>query len=33
VTQVLEILREELDTAMALCGAPTVEQVTRDLIA
>lgn len=30
--RVLELLRAELDLAMALCGAPTVAAVTRDLI-
>ncbi len=33
LTQVLEILRDEFDTAMALTGAPTVGAITRDLIA
>lgn len=33
VEHVLALLREELDLAMALCGAPTVEAMTRDLIA
>lgn len=32
VTRVLEMLRVELDRAMALCGCPTVESVTRDLV-
>jgi 4-hydroxymandelate oxidase len=30
---VLTLLRDELDNAMALCGCPTIEHVTRDLIA
>ena len=30
---VLSLLRAELDLAMALCGAPTVAAITRDLIA
>jgi isopentenyl diphosphate isomerase/L-lactate dehydrogenase-like FMN-dependent dehydrogenase len=29
---VLEILREELDLAMALCGCPDVRAITRDLV-
>jgi 4-hydroxymandelate oxidase len=32
VTQVLELLRDELDTALALCGCPTIGAVTRDLL-
>lgn len=32
VEHVLEILREELDLAMALCGTPSVEAITRDLV-
>jgi len=32
VARVLRILREELDLAMALAGAPTVADVTRDLV-
>jgi 4-hydroxymandelate oxidase len=32
VTQVLELLRAELDTALALCGCPTIGAVTRDLL-
>ena len=32
VAHVLEILGEELDRAMALCGAPTVADITRDLV-
>jgi 4-hydroxymandelate oxidase len=31
--QVLSILREELDNALALCGCPSIAHVTRDLIA
>ncbi|MGH7559477.1 MAG: alpha-hydroxy acid oxidase [Gemmatimonadales bacterium] len=30
---VLELLRAELDLAMALCGAPTLGAITRDLVA
>lgn len=30
--QVLAILRDELDLAMALCGAPTIAAITRDLV-
>jgi hypothetical protein len=30
---VLGLLRAELDLAMALCGAPTRADITRDLIA
>ena len=30
---VLELLRSELDLAMALCGTPTVDAITRDLLA
>jgi 4-hydroxymandelate oxidase len=33
VRRVLDILRNELDIAMAICGCPTIEQITRDLIA
>ena len=33
VTRVLNLLREELDNAMALCGCPTVAHITRNLIA
>jgi 4-hydroxymandelate oxidase len=33
VSRVLTLLREELDNAMALCGCPTVADITRDLIA
>jgi 4-hydroxymandelate oxidase len=33
LTRVLEILKDEFDTAMALTGAPTVGAITRDLIA
>jgi 4-hydroxymandelate oxidase len=32
VAQVLRMLRDELDLAMALAGAPTVADVTRDLV-
>ncbi len=32
VRQVLEILRGELDLAMALCGCASVDRITRDLI-
>lgn len=32
VHQVLDILRGELDLAMALCGTAAIEQVTRDLV-
>ncbi len=32
-TRVLNLLREELDNAMALCGCPTIGHITRDLIA
>jgi 4-hydroxymandelate oxidase len=31
-TRVLEILRTELDLAMALCGCPSVDDIGRDLI-
>lgn len=33
VEHMLSILREEIDLAMALCGCPDVEAITRDLIA
>jgi 4-hydroxymandelate oxidase len=33
VTRVLNLLREELDNAMALCGCPTIGHICRDLIA
>jgi 4-hydroxymandelate oxidase len=33
VTRVLNLLREELDNAMALCSSPTIGHLTRDLIA
>ncbi len=33
VRRVLRMLRDELDTAMALVGAPTVRAITRDLLA
>ena len=32
VTRVLDLLRCELDAAMALCGCPTVSAMTRDLV-
>ena len=32
VTRVLEILREELDCAMALCGCASVGDIRRDLL-
>jgi len=32
VAHVLDILREEIDRTMALCGAPTVADITRDLV-
>ena len=32
VAQVLEILRTELDLAMALCGCPSVDDIGRDLV-
>lgn len=32
VSQVLEILRDEIDSAMGLCGCTSVEEVSRDLI-
>lgn len=31
-THVLRLLRDELDLAMALAGAPTVAEITRDLV-
>ena len=31
--RVLELLRAEIDLAMALCGCPTVSDITRDLVA
>jgi 4-hydroxymandelate oxidase len=31
--RVLTLLRDELDNAMALCGCPTIDHITRDLIA
>jgi len=31
-SHVLDILRDEFDLAMALCGCTTVEQISRDLI-
>jgi 4-hydroxymandelate oxidase len=33
VAAALAILRRELDLAMALCGAPTIASITRDLVA
>jgi 4-hydroxymandelate oxidase len=33
VARVLEILRDELDLAMALCGATRIDELGRDLIA
>ena len=32
VLRVLDLLRDELDTALALCGCPTIGDVTRDLV-
>lgn len=32
VTAVLELLRQEIDLAMGLCGTPVVSDVTRDLV-
>ena len=32
VEAVLETLRREIDLAMALCGCPTVDEITRDLV-
>jgi len=32
VARVLDILRGELDRAMALCGCASIHQITRDLI-
>ncbi len=32
-TRILELMLEELDKAMALCGAPRLSDITRDLIA
>ena len=32
VGYVLEMLRQEFDLAMALCGCPTLSSITRDLI-
>jgi isopentenyl diphosphate isomerase/L-lactate dehydrogenase-like FMN-dependent dehydrogenase len=29
---VLRLLRDELDLAMALAGAPTIAEITRDLV-
>ena len=33
VRTILRMLRDELDLAMALAGAPTITDITRDLIA
>jgi 4-hydroxymandelate oxidase len=33
VAEVLALLRRELDLAMALCGCPTLDTITRDLLA
>ncbi|MEO8209179.1 MAG: alpha-hydroxy-acid oxidizing protein, partial [bacterium] len=33
VTSVLEILRKELDLAMALCGCDSIKKINKDLIA
>ena len=33
VRQVLQLLREELALAMALCGRPTIASIRRDLVA
>jgi isopentenyl diphosphate isomerase/L-lactate dehydrogenase-like FMN-dependent dehydrogenase len=32
VTRVLEMLRAELDSAMALCGCSSVDEIGRDLL-
>jgi 4-hydroxymandelate oxidase len=32
VARVLEIIRNEFDTALALCGCPTVADITADLL-
>ena len=32
VQAVLDIIRDELDTAMALCGASTLDEITPDLV-
>jgi 4-hydroxymandelate oxidase len=32
VQRVIEILRAELEAAMALCGAPSLEKITRQLL-
>jgi 4-hydroxymandelate oxidase len=32
VSQVLDILRNEIDLAMGLCGYASVEEISRDLI-
>jgi isopentenyl diphosphate isomerase/L-lactate dehydrogenase-like FMN-dependent dehydrogenase len=32
VVAVLRLLRDELDLAMALAGAPTLADITRDLV-
>jgi 4-hydroxymandelate oxidase len=31
--RVLELLRAEVDLAMALCGCPSVDDISRDLVA
>jgi 4-hydroxymandelate oxidase len=33
VVRMLELLREEFDTALALCGATSVAEIARDLLA
>lgn len=33
VENVLEIIRNELETTMMLCGVPTLQHITRDLVA
>ena len=32
VARVLELLRDEIDLAMGLCGCPTIGDITRDLL-
>jgi 4-hydroxymandelate oxidase len=32
VTRVLQILHDELDTALALCGCPSLDAITPDLL-
>jgi len=32
VTRVLDLIRHELDSAMALCGCPSIPAITRDLV-